>query len=780
MGGAWPRPGLPSDGAPASSPQSGRSSIAGGANIRELWAEQNPYSGWAASGCQSSFQFVLPRQQIRRDQIEARRVAWLFEHLEHIDDELPPLAGSASARSASRHRSRRRALLSGLALAITLACLPWLQPVGPGHWLVVHSHATMLLAHTAAGLLTYATMGPVLRLLSSLVLRLARVQGSWATAQAVYLNGMLLREERVASELLLVVQCYHDSADTVQAMHGGSAPAADERAEEAAEFAFLTSKLRSRFQSDVLSNAFERAALQRLAQLSPERRAGVSPTKALHSTPVLPDVGEPHAFERYTAEMLKAAFGLRDGAAKAPSMGVMSSKPVSRHNSTGTLQQHTGADGTPLSRGGVLPPSAFKTLSTTMFVMQQEADCVEIEDEARGLFEQLANRHWVGSPSSSPSHIARTDSLSSLWQPLCGSAGANLLRSDLVSIMPSEDADRTWQLLTLRSDGDGTGGGAAARFSVSEQEFVQAVRGTFERFHMLAATVKDYAAIWLVFSNVLAAVQVAVAIGIILAVFFPPQVLRTVCISVPTAFLGVSFVFGGLLREIFESLVLILLVQPYDVGDRICLPDGDDAYRTFIVQKINILTTEARDLSNQCVYLKNSILFQESRIMNLGRSLNAVVELSFEMPAEQFTLEIVNALEGFVRQYMSYRAVNWVPTYLRSFTPIANGRTQCDLSGAVTHRFRLMHRKPWQHIREIRNDTTNVLYALIEEMRRLGLDFRLPAQPVHLEGLGAAATPPAGERPRNAHPAGMPQVGPAASLCAVGPLASRLLVGARR
>lgn len=44
-----------------------------------------------------------------------------------------------------------------------------------------------------------------------------------------------------------------------------------------------------------------------------------------------------------------------------------------------------------------------------------------------------------------------------------------------------------------------------------------------------------------------------------------------------------------------------------------------------------------------------------------------------------------------------------------------------------------MHHSPWQNIRAIRQDTTALMYALLGEMRRLQLDFRLTPQPVHIE-----------------------------------------------
>ena len=74
-----------------------------------------------------------------------------------------------------------------------------------------------------------------------------------------------------------------------------------------------------------------------------------------------------------------------------------------------------------------------------------------------------------------------------------------------------------------------------------------------------------------------------------------------------------------------------------------------------------------------------------------------------------------------------------MPSYLRSFCALSHGRASCDLSGATTHCIRLMHRLPWQSIPEIRRDTSKVMYAIIAQLQRWGVDFRMTPQPVHLE-----------------------------------------------
>ena len=98
------------------------------------------------------------------------------------------------------------------------------------------------------------------------------------------------------------------------------------------------------------------------------------------------------------------------------------------------------------------------------------------------------------------------------------------------------------------------------------------------------------------------------------------------------------------------------MIHPYDVGDRILLNGSSTIYtvqkrlvsirkrRSFAFQKpfrINILTTEARDLANHCVYLKNCKLFHED-VLNLGRSLNAVVEIGIVFQTSEITQGLIS------------------------------------------------------------------------------------------------------------------------------------------
>ncbi|GFQ07343.1 mechanosensitive ion channel protein 10 [Phtheirospermum japonicum] len=81
-----------------------------------------------------------------------------------------------------------------------------------------------------------------------------------------------------------------------------------------------------------------------------------------------------------------------------------------------------------------------------------------------------------------------------------------------------------------------------------------------------------------------------------------------------TSLLLAVFMFGNTLRSVFESIVFVFAVHPFDVGDR-CVIDGVQ----MIVDEMNILTTIFLKPDNEKVYYPNSVLATKA-ISNFNRS----------------------------------------------------------------------------------------------------------------------------------------------------------------
>ncbi|KAK9677074.1 hypothetical protein RND81_11G120000 [Saponaria officinalis] len=98
----------------------------------------------------------------------------------------------------------------------------------------------------------------------------------------------------------------------------------------------------------------------------------------------------------------------------------------------------------------------------------------------------------------------------------------------------------------------------------------------------------------------------------------------------------VAFVFGNTCKNVFESIIFLFVIHPYDVGDR-CEIEGVQ----MVVEEINILTTIFLRYDNQKIVFPNYVLVTKP-ISNFYRSpdMGDAVELCFHIstPAEKIAV----------------------------------------------------------------------------------------------------------------------------------------------
>ncbi|KAL6215258.1 hypothetical protein ACLB2K_014689 [Fragaria x ananassa] len=77
-----------------------------------------------------------------------------------------------------------------------------------------------------------------------------------------------------------------------------------------------------------------------------------------------------------------------------------------------------------------------------------------------------------------------------------------------------------------------------------------------------------------------------------------------------------AFMFGNTCKTIFEAIIFVFVMHPFDVGDR-CVVEGEE----LMVEEMNILTTVFLKLNQEKVYYPNSVLSTKP-ISNCYRSSN--------------------------------------------------------------------------------------------------------------------------------------------------------------
>ncbi|KAM5566134.1 mechanosensitive ion channel protein 10 [Rosa sericea] len=117
-----------------------------------------------------------------------------------------------------------------------------------------------------------------------------------------------------------------------------------------------------------------------------------------------------------------------------------------------------------------------------------------------------------------------------------------------------------------------------------------------------------------------------------------------------------AFMFGNTCKTIFEAIIFVFVMHPFDVGDR-CVVEGVE----LMVEEMNILTTVFLKLNQEKVYYPNSVLSTKP-ISNYYRSsdMGDIVEFSiaFTTPVEKIGL-----LKEKVKQYVEGNSTLWHPNH---------------------------------------------------------------------------------------------------------------------
>ncbi|XP_057799691.1 mechanosensitive ion channel protein 10-like isoform X2 [Salvia miltiorrhiza] len=117
-----------------------------------------------------------------------------------------------------------------------------------------------------------------------------------------------------------------------------------------------------------------------------------------------------------------------------------------------------------------------------------------------------------------------------------------------------------------------------------------------------------------------------------------------------------AFVFGNTCRTIFEAIIFVFVMHPFDVGDR-CLVDGTQ----MIVEEMNILSTVFLKFDNTKIYYPNNVLATKAvsnfyRSPDMGDSFEFCID--FKTP-----LEKIGHLKEEIKRYLERNHHHWHPNH---------------------------------------------------------------------------------------------------------------------
>ncbi|KAK1261333.1 Mechanosensitive ion channel protein 10 [Acorus gramineus] len=191
-----------------------------------------------------------------------------------------------------------------------------------------------------------------------------------------------------------------------------------------------------------------------------------------------------------------------------------------------------------------------------------------------------------------------------------------------------------------------------------------------------------------------------------------------VLLVVSSQLLLIGFVFQNTCKVIFESIVFVFVMHPFDVGDR-CVIDGVQ----MIVEEMNILNTVFVRFDNEKIYYPNVVLLSKP-ISNFYRSPNMADTIDFSIDVAT-PVESISSMKKLVQTYIDNKSKHWQPKHSIIFKEIENVN-KMKMALIVTHT--MNH----QDFGEKNSRRSELIFELKKIFETLGIKYNLLPQEVHL------------------------------------------------
>ncbi|KAG9132600.1 hypothetical protein Leryth_023062 [Lithospermum erythrorhizon] len=179
-----------------------------------------------------------------------------------------------------------------------------------------------------------------------------------------------------------------------------------------------------------------------------------------------------------------------------------------------------------------------------------------------------------------------------------------------------------------------------------------------------------------------------------------------------------AFIFGNTCKTIFEAIIFVFVMHPFDVGDR-CVVGGV----MMIVEEMNILTTVFLKFDNEKIYYPNSVLATKP-ISNYYRSpdMGDSVEFSIDF---RTPMEKIGALKDKIKNYLEKNSQHWHPNHSVVVKEIEN-------VNKIKMVLFMNHTMNFQDFPEKNRRRTTLVLEMKKMFEELGIRYDLLPQEVHL------------------------------------------------
>ncbi|TVU11677.1 hypothetical protein EJB05_45277, partial [Eragrostis curvula] len=178
------------------------------------------------------------------------------------------------------------------------------------------------------------------------------------------------------------------------------------------------------------------------------------------------------------------------------------------------------------------------------------------------------------------------------------------------------------------------------------------------------------------------------------------------------------FVFGNTVKTVFEAIVFLFVMHPFDVGDRCEVEDVQ-----MVVEEMNIMTTVFLRYDNLKIYYPNTVLATKP-IMNYYRSPDMGEGIDFSIhvatPVEKLAL-----MKERILRYIDNKEEHWYPGAMVVLRDV-------DDTNKLKVSIWLRHKLNFQDMgmRFVRREL--VLQAMIKVLKDLEIEYRMLPQDVNV------------------------------------------------
>ncbi|XP_047968578.1 mechanosensitive ion channel protein 10-like [Salvia hispanica] len=179
-----------------------------------------------------------------------------------------------------------------------------------------------------------------------------------------------------------------------------------------------------------------------------------------------------------------------------------------------------------------------------------------------------------------------------------------------------------------------------------------------------------------------------------------------------------AFVFGNTCRTIFEAIIFVFVMHPFDVGDR-CLIDNTQ----MIVEEMNILSTVFLKSDNTKIYYPNNLLATKAvsnfyRSPDMGDSFEFCID--FKTP-----LQKIGHLKEEIKRYLERNYHYWHPNHNVVVKEIED-------ANKIKMALFFNHTMNFQDYGEKSRRRTELVLEMKRIFEELGISYDLLPQKVHL------------------------------------------------